>query len=257
MRVLFIGDIFASPGRSVIRDHLPDFINRNKIDFCIANGENASGGNGLSMAAADNLLACGVNFFTLGNHTWGNKEIMNFIGDFPIVRPANYSDDLPGHGSAVVETEKGKIGILNLQGRLYMESLDNPFKIGMNEVLSMREETNTIVVDFHCEATSEKTAMAYYLDGLVSCVIGTHTHVQTADERILPGGTAFITDVGMTGAREGIIGVEAKGALDRFVHNFPARTEPAKGPVMLNAVIVDTDFETGRARAIERVNLHF
>jgi len=254
VKILFIGDIFGHCGRDAIISELPRIKEEYLIDICIANGENASGGKGLSLKAADDILYAGVDLITLGNHVWGNKEIMSFINDYPVIRPANMSTSLPGKGWTLLETQKGVLGVLNLQGRVYMEPNDSPFTIGLDEINEMRKHTNIIFVDFHAEASSEKIALAYYLDGMVSFVAGTHTHVQTADERILQGGTGFITDVGMTGPFNSIIGMDPKIVVDKFLTNFPRRFEPAKGKAQINAIVIDVDEVTGYTKSIVRIN---
>lgn len=255
MKILFIGDVFARPGRQALNLWLKDLISEHDIDFCIANGENAAHGNGITKQTADEIYASGVDFITLGNHAWGQKDTLSFIDDFPIVRPANMSKSLPGKGWCIVNTNKGYIGILNLQGRVFMDHVDNPFECATECLHEMRQYTNIIVVDFHAEATSEKIALALYIDGLCSCVIGTHTHVQTADERILPNGTAFISDAGMTGPIHSIIGMDIKCVMEKFVRSMPTRFEPAKGSFMLNAVVIDICDNSGVAKDIYRIFL--
>lgn len=254
MNILFIGDIVGNPGRKAVKEMIHRIKRERQIDFCIANGENAAGGSGITYVVAQELYKCGVHGITLGNHTWSKKEITNFIdSDKNIVRPANYPTELPGKGSAVISTEKGKIGILNLMGRVYMESIDCPFKAAERELDYLKSFVKVVVVDMHAEATSEKCALAWYLDGRVSCVLGTHTHVQTADERILPCGTAFISDVGMSGPYDGIIGVNREIVIKKFITHMPARFEVAHGPVQFNAVYMEVDEKTGKTVSIERI----
>ncbi len=253
LRVLFIGDICARTGREYLSNHLKDIKEELGAELCIANGENASHGRGLSLSAADQLYLAGVDFITMGNHTWGHPDILQYIQDYPIIRPANFAPDVPGRGSAVIETPKGPVGILNLQGRVYMDPCDSPFTCGYALAVQLRRSAKMILVDFHAEATAEKCALAYYLDGLVSAVIGTHTHVQTADEHILPQGTAFITDAGMTGPSGGVIGMDRKHVLDKFIRVMPRRFEPAAGAPQFNGVLIDIDPETGRAVEIRRI----
>jgi len=255
LKLLFYGDISAKIGRKAVASSIKNLREEYSIDFCIANAENASHGKGLSLACADELLSYGIDFITMGNHTWSNSSIMDFIDDYPIIRPANFSKNLPGKGYAVVETPKGKIGILNLQGRIFMDPVDNPFECAMQCVNELQCEASIIIVDFHAEATSEKIAMANYLDGMVSAVLGTHTHVQTADERILPGGTAFISDVGMTGASNGIIGMDSKAIVDRFVYSLPKKFEPANGKAQVNAVVLEINELTGITESVTRIQL--
>lgn len=253
MNILFLGDIFGNTGREAITGHLKELKKDCQVDFTIANGENAAHGRGLSVKAADELYDSGIDFITLGNHTWSNSSIMHFIDDYPIVRPANFHPDLPGQGYRVRETHKGKIGILNLQGRIYMEPSDNPFTCALRCIEELQKETPVIIVDFHAEATSEKIALAALLDGKVSAVIGTHTHVQTADERILPQGTGFITDVGMCGPLSSIIGMDTGLVTEKFIYNTPRRFEPARGTPQINAVLLEVEEQTGHTKKIERI----
>lgn len=253
LNILFLGDIFGRTGREFVAEKLGSLKREYEIDFTVANGENASHGKGLSMKAADELYDSGIDFITMGNHTWSNSNIMHFIEDYPIIRPANFHSDLPGRGYEVRETFKGKIGILNLQGRVYMEPADNPFSCALRCVEKLRAQTPVIIVDFHAEATSEKIALATVLDGKVSAVIGTHTHVQTADEKILPKGTGFITDAGMCGPSDSIIGMNTALVTEKFIYNTPQRFEPAKGSPQLNGVVLTIEESTGKTTKIERV----
>lgn len=254
MRVLFIGDIVGRPGREIVLALTPTLRNENVLDFVIANAENAAGGVGVTPEIADQLLKGGVDALTLGNHVWAKKEIYPYLDAEPrVLRPANYGPGVPGRGSAVFETHFGPLGILVLAGRVFMEASENPFRVADEEVAHLRERCNTVIVDMHAEATSEKQAMARHLAGRVAAVIGTHTHVQTADETVLPGGTAYITDVGMTGPEDSIIGVKPERVLQKFVTGLPARFEAAEGPAALHAVVLDLDEATGQARAIERI----
>ena len=255
MRILFIGDIFGVPGRRIIENKLDEIKQKNNIDFCIANAENGSHGRGMSMSAADTLYGAGVDFITMGNHTWGNGEIFDYIDYYPVIRPANYAAGLPGRGYEIVETVNGKIAVINLLGRVSMEPCENPFQC-VDRCLEEIEEkggADIIFVDFHAEATSEKIAMSYYLDGKVTAVIGTHTHVQTADECILQGGTAYITDAGMTGTRAGVIGMKRAQVLEKFVTGMPKRFEPAEGKAVMCGVIIETDGM--KAISIERISI--
>lgn len=255
LKILFIGDIVGNPGRKAVKEMIPLIKKENNIDFCIANGENAAGGSGITYVVAQELYKSGVDAITLGNHTWSKKEILNFIdSDSNIVRPANYPQELPGNGSTVIGNKGIKIGVLNLMGRVYMDSVDCPFKAAEKELEYLKSFVKVIIVDMHAEATSEKAAVAWHLDGRVSCVLGTHTHVQTADERILPFGTGFITDVGMTGPHEGIIGVEKELVINKFITHMPVKFEVAKGPVQFNAVILDIDEKNGKTLKIERLS---
>ena len=254
MRILFVGDIVGNPGRKAAKE-LVNRIKKNKcVDYCIANCENAAGGNGITYAVAQELYNAGIDAITMGNHTWSKKEIAGFIDMDPrIVRPANYPAELPGKGSTIIEGDKGGIGVINVMGRVYMESIDCPFRAAEREIEYLKNFVKIIIVDMHAEATSEKCALAWYLDGRVSCVIGTHTHVQTSDERILPNGTGYITDVGMTGPHDGIIGVDREIIIEKFLRHMPAKFEVAKGAVQFNAVIADIDDKTGATTKIERI----
>jgi len=255
LRILFIGDIVGNPGRRVSKMLVKTIRNEFNIDFCIANGENAAGGNGITYPIAQELYEMGIDAITLGNHTWSKKEITNFIDtDEKIVRPANYPPGLPGKGSAVIRGRSGEIGVINLIGRVYMDSADCPFRAADKEIQYLKKHVKIVIVDIHAEATSEKAALAWYVDGRVSCVFGTHTHVQTSDERIFPCGTGFITDVGMTGPYEGVLGVDRDIIIQRFLTGIPARFEIAKGCTQFNAVFAEIDDKTGRTLKIERLS---
>lgn len=253
MKVLMIGDVFGRVGRMFAAEQIPLLRREYEADFCVVNAENATNGRGLNLEGADELFAAGADCLTMGNHTWSNPDIYSFIDDYPMIRPANFEESLPGKGSMILEGPAGKLGVLNLQGRVYMDPCDNPFSCAMREIARLREETPNILIDFHAEASAEKTALAYYTQGLVSAVIGTHTHVQTADERILDGGTAYMTDVGMTGPTDGVIGMDRKNVVNKFVKSIPTRFEPAKGAPMLNAVLLDIDGESGQTLRIARI----
>jgi hypothetical protein len=256
IRILFIGDIVGRPGRDLIRLHLAALVDHHQIDFVIANAENAAAGFGITREIGEQLLDEGVEVMTSGNHIWDKKEALSYIGTEPrLLRPANYPEGAPGNGRYVARTRDGKsVGVVNVMGRVFMLSIDDPFAGVLKEVEALKERTRIIFVDFHAEATSEKIAMGWHLDGKVTAVVGTHTHVQTADERILPGGTAYLTDVGMTGPHDSIIGVEIDAALGRFRTALPAKFETATGNPRLNAVIVEADEQSGRAVDIERLN---
>lgn len=255
MRVLFIGDIVGSPGRKAAKQYISELMKEYRFDYCIANGENAAGGSGITCVLAKELYACGIHCITMGNHTWSKREITNFIDDDPkIVRPANYPPELPGKGSVIID---GRLGVINLLGRVYMDPLDCPFRTLDRELENVKKQVRAVIVDMHAEATSEKCALAWHADGRVSAVLGTHTHVQTADERILPCGTAFISDVGMTGPYEGIIGVDREIILDKFRFSMPVRFEVAKGKVQFNAVLLDIDENTGKTTDISRISKVF
>jgi len=255
MVVALIGDVIGEPGRKALFLSLSSLINEKKIDFVIANGENAAGGFGITGKIASRLYSYGVDCITTGNHIWRNREVYNVIGNNQrLLRPANYPKGAPGNGWTVLEKNGHKLAVMNLLGRVYMEPLDSPFSTARKEIARIQKETSNIVVDFHGEATSEKVAMGWYLDGQVSAVIGTHTHVQTADERILPGGTAYITDAGMTGPFDSVIGMKKESALKKFVTLIPSKFTVAENDVRLNGVVITIDEATGRAQGIERIN---
>jgi metallophosphoesterase (TIGR00282 family) len=257
MRILFIGDIFGKPGREIARRAIPALVERHDVDLVIANVENSAAGFGVTGDIADTILGYGVHVMTSGNHVWDKKEVLEYIPRQPrLLRPANFPAGVPGRGSYLAHTRGGEVvGVLNLMGRIFMLPIDDPFAVALREIEALRAKTRVIFVDFHAEATSEKTAMGWHLDGRVTAVVGTHTHVQTADERLLPKGTAYLTDAGMTGPHESIIGVSVEAALGRFLNGMPAKFESAGGPARLNAVLITADAGTGRASAIERLNL--
>lgn len=257
VKLLFIGDIIGKPGRQAISRELHRLVDRYMVDLVVANGENAAGGFGITEETAKELFLCGVHLLTSGNHVWDKKDAHEFINrEERLLRPANYPPGAPGRGSAVVTTAGGvKVGVLNLEGRVFMNNLECPFRVADREIARLRETTPIILVDFHAEATSEKTALGWYLDGRVSALIGTHTHVQTADERILPGGTAYITDAGMTGAFDSVIGMRKDETIVKFLTQLPAKFEVAKGGVRLNSVLVELDEVSGMALTIERINV--
>ena len=255
MNLLFIGDIFGSPGRSFLKELLPGLIEDYGIDLTVANGENSAGGAGITARVAAELFSMGVDVITSGNHIWNQKEIFTFIeSEERIVRPANYPPGAPGRGSAIYRAKDGSsVGIINVCGRLFSsQSFDCPFRALDKAVAALQTVTPVMVVDFHGEATSEKIAAGWYVDGKVSAFLGTHTHVQTADEIILPGGTAYITDAGMTGSYEGVIGAKREPAITHFLTQLPARIEPAGGKRQLNAVCCSIH-PSGRAGRIERI----
>ena len=257
MKILFIGDIFGKPGREIVRRGLPALIDRHQIDFVIANGENSAAGFGITGDIADVLFGYGIDVMTSGNHVWDKKEVLDYLPRQPkLLRPANFPASVPGRGAYLGRTRTGEpVGVVNVMGRVFMTPLDDPFAVVLKEIEALRAKTRVIIVDFHAEATSEKVAMAWHLDGRATAVLGTHTHVQTADERILPKGTACMTDVGMTGPHDSIIGVTVEAALGRFLNAMPARFEAASGPGRLNAVLITADAATGRATHIERLNM--
>jgi metallophosphoesterase (TIGR00282 family) len=255
VNILFIGDIVGKPGRMVVRELLPSLTDRFRIDLVVANGENASGGIGISVKGADELLSGGIHVLTSGNHIWKKKEILPYIQqNSDLIRPANYPPGTPGKGSVVKETRTGeKIAVLNLLGRTFMEALDCPFRRGLEERAALIKETPIILVDFHAEATSEKVALGWFLDGKVSAVLGTHTHVQTSDEKLLPQGTAYMTDLGMTGPTDSVIGVKKELALSRFLSHMPQKFEVAKKALVLEGAVISIDPVTGKATGITRV----
>jgi len=257
VNILFIGDIVGKPGRQAVSRELHRLVDRYNVDVVIANGENASGGFGITAESAKELFACGIHLFTSGNHIWDKKEALEYLKkEERIIRPANYPDGTPGKGSAVVTTPGGiKVGVINLEGRVFMNSLECPFRTADREIAALSESTKVILVDFHAEATSEKTSLGWYLDGRVSAVVGTHTHVQTADERLLTEGTAYITDAGMTGAFDSVIGVRKDEPIYKFLTQLPAKFEVAKKDLRLNGVVLTIDDTSGKALGIERVNI--
>lgn len=259
MRTLFIGDIFGKPGRRLLQEKLQLILHEHRIDFCIANIENAAAGFGITPQIADEFLNSEIDVLTSGNHIWDKRAILPYLQDQSrLLRPHNYPKGTPGTGIYIGDTNCGvRVGVLNLQGRVFMTSIDCPFVTGLAAVEQIRKQTPVIIVDFHAEATSEKQAMGWYLDGRVSAVVGTHTHVQTADERLLPRGTAFITDAGMTGPHDSIIGSIPELALDRFLRQIPVRLEPASSNLRVCGVIIEIDESTGRALSIQRLNAPF
>jgi metallophosphoesterase (TIGR00282 family) len=256
LTILFLGDIVGEPGRSAVVTQLASLKERHQVDFIIVNGENAAGGRGITPKITIDLLRAGVSVITTGDHIWDQKDIIPFIETEPrLLRPINYPPGAPGSGSIILETAKGKVGVIDVQARTFMQPiLENPFDALDNAVTAMREETPIIFVDAHGETTSEKIALGRFLDGRVSAVIGTHTHVQTADEQIFPGGTAFLCDAGMCGPSESILGRAIDPIVTRFISNLPAPFPVAKGNVRLCGAVVSIDEATGRAVAITRVN---
>jgi len=264
MRVLFIGDIVGSPGRRIVEDRLADLVQQRHIDLVIANGENSASGFGITPRIADELFALGIEVLTGGNHSWDRKEIMDYMPHQPrLLRPANFADVNPGSGLYLGTAKSGvKFAVLNLQGRVFLPANDDPFKKADTELAKIPADVEFVLVDMHGETTSEKVALGWYLDGRVTAVVGTHTHVTTADEHVLPQGTAYITDVGMTGPHDGVIGMERQGIIKKFLDGLPARFEVATGDTQMNAVLIETDDsaprnEAGRlrARGIERLRL--
>ncbi|MDR0433820.1 MAG: TIGR00282 family metallophosphoesterase [Gracilibacteraceae bacterium] len=255
MRILFIGDIVGRPGRRTVGELLPVLRREYDDPIVIANAENAAGGRGLTRESATELYDAGVHFITMGNHVWDNRRIYDFIDDDPcLIRPANYPAGAPGRGQGFVTRGGRKVGVLNLSGRVFMTPLDNPFALAGAAAAKLRRETPFVIIDFHAEATSEKQAMGWFMDGKVSAVLGTHTHVQTADARILPKGAAYITDVGMTGPLDSVLGVKKDIIVNSFLTQMPARYEVADGErQQLNAVLLTLDEQTGKATEIETV----
>lgn len=255
MRILFVGDIVGSPGRHILKDHLADMVQQRGIDLAIVNCENAASGFGITPRLAEELFAAGADVLSGGNHIWDRKEILEYFPHQPrLLRPANFPDGLPGSGLFAGKTRSGvDYAVLNLQGRTFMAPIDCPFRAAERELARIPPETKIIVVDMHAETTSEKQAMGWFLDGKVSAVVGTHTHVMTADAHVLPKGTAFITDVGMTGPHDSIIGMVKESIIERFLKSLPARFEVAEGDVQLHAVVIEADETSGRATSIETV----
>ncbi len=262
MRVLFVGDIVGSPGRQIVRDRLADIVAQRQVDLVIANGENSASGFGITPRLAEELLRMGIDVLTGGNHSWDRKEILEFLPHEPrLLRPANFPEGNAGSGLYLGTARNGvKYAVLNLQGRVFMTPIDDPFRKADSELARIPEDVAFVFVDMHAETTSEKMAMGWYLDGRVTAVVGTHTHVATADEHVLPQGTAYITDVGMTGPHGGVIGMDRNGIITKFLNGLPARFEVASGDVQMNCVLIETDDDgprnaTGRlrARSIERL----
>lgn len=254
MRILFIGDIVGAPGRRIVVERLEDIIGNEQADLVIANGENSASGFGITPRLTEELLSTGIEVLSGGNHIWDRKEILDFIPREPrLLRPANYPAASPGKGLFRGTSRQGiPYAVLCLQGRIFMASNEDPFAAADRELAGLDLETKVILVDIHAEATSEKQAMGWYLDGRVSAVVGTHTHVPTADERILPNGTAYITDVGMTGPHDSVIGMEKGAIIKRFLDGLPARFEVATGDIQMNAVLIEVDSLSGRAVSIAR-----
>ncbi len=257
MNILFVGDVFASPGRQIVADNLPRIVSEERIHLTIANVENAAGGFGITPLVAEELFSAGLDVLTSGNHVWDKKEIQEYLPRQPrLLRPANYPADLPGSGMVVLPSSNGvSCAVINLQGRTHMPATECPFRKADAILGTLDSNVKVRIVDFHAEATSEKVAMGWHLDGRVSAVVGTHTHVPTADTRILPQGTAYQTDVGMTGPYDSVIGVQREIILRRFLTSLPIRMEAAKKGVELHAVIVEVDESTGRARSARRYTI--
>ena len=255
MKILFIGDIVGAPGREAIRVLLPRLKKKHGLDLSIANAENVAGGSGITPRLAEELFSFGLDMLTSGDHIWKRREVLELLDqEERILRPENYPAGAPGRGYGVIKTKKGQaVGVINLEGRVFMSSLDCPFKCAKKAIEELKKKTRVILVDMHAEATSEKVALGWFLDGMASAVLGTHTHIQTADEKILPGGTAYITDLGMTGPYDSVIGRKVEQILARFLTQMPVRFEMAKENVQLHGVVLDIDEKTGKARSIERI----
>lgn len=253
MRFLIIGDIVGRPGRNILKDQLQYIIQDNKIDFVIANGENASGGNGLTYKNLKELLSYGIDVITMGNHVWDKREIFQYIDkESRIIRPSNYPTPCPGKGYTIIKKKNVNVGIMNLSGRVFLSPLDSPFKVFEHDYNYLKENADIIILDFHAEATAEKIALGWFVDGKISLIYGTHTHVQTADEKILPQGTGYITDVGMTGPYDSVLGVDKDIILKKFLTQRPVRHEMAKGSIQVNGLIVDIDAESGKCTYLKR-----
>jgi metallophosphoesterase (TIGR00282 family) len=256
MRILFIGDIVGQPGRQMVAHHLKPLVAEYGVEMVLANAENAAGGFGITPSIGEELFSLGIDLLTSGNHVWDKKEAEGYLAkESRLLRPANYPEEAPGTGVHVLRKDERMLGVLNLQGRAFLPSIDCPFKAADREIAQLRQVTDTILVDFHAEATAEKQAFAWYVDGRVSAVVGTHTHVQTADERILPSRTAYITDVGMTGPHNSVIGIKPDDAIQKFITQMPRKFTLALGPAQLCAVVLDVG-DDGRARSIQRVQIH-
>jgi len=256
MKLLFIGDIVGSPGREIVKDYLPRLKRKYQPTFIVANGENAANGKGITEKIVKELFEAGVHAITLGNHTWDNKEIFEFIDrEERMIRPANFPAGTPGKGITYIKQPEGELAVINLQGRTFLPPLDCPFEKADQLVEQARKRTKHIFVDFHAEVTSEKQALSWYLDGRISGLVGTHTHVQTGDERILPQGTAYLTDAGMCGPSDGILGMDREVVIKKFRTQLPVRFEVASGPTQLNGVVITLDKASGKATKIERIRI--
>lgn len=258
MKLLFIGDIVGSPGREMLSEYLPKLKEKYRPQITIVNGENAAAGKGITEKIYKQFLNQGVQTITMGNHTWNKKEIIDFIDDAPyLIRPANFPDNNPGKGIVYVKSNEQEVAIINLQGRVFLDPHDDPFQKADELIAEAQKRTKLIFIDFHAEATSEKQAFGWYVDGRVSAVVGTHTHTQTADERILPKGTAYLTDAGMTGPYDSILGVEKESVINRFQTNMPVRFDVDKsGRNQLNGCLIEVDINTGQAKSIERIMIN-
>lgn len=254
-----VGDVVGKPGRQALQQQLSRIVRDYDVDFVIANGENAAGGNGITRSVADDFFSCGVDVITMGNHVWDKKELISFIDLEPrILRPANYPPGTPGKGYSIYDLPGGeKLGVVNLLGRVFMGDLDCPFRTIQGIIHNIAQTTVNIVIDFHAEATSEKNAIGYFLDGEVSAVCGTHTHVQTADARILPRGTAYVSDIGMTGPYNSVLGIEPELIIERFINQMPVKFQLAQGPLQFNGVVIEINSINGLANSIESIAFPF
>jgi len=257
MKILFIGDIVGKPGRRAVRELLPGIVKDHDVDFIIANCENAASGFGVTKDIVEELFRYNIDVLTSGNHIWDKKEVVEFLEDYEnLLRPANYPDPNPGWGAVVMPSVSGEnIGVINLEGRIFMRPLDCPFKKAKEETEKLKNRAKIVFVDMHAEATSEKKALGWFLDGQVTAVVGTHTHVQTADEEVLPNGTAYITDAGMTGPFDSVIGIKTDTILERFLTQIPNRFDVAKKDIRLQGVVIDADEKTGKSRGIQRISI--
>ncbi|MDD4357594.1 MAG: TIGR00282 family metallophosphoesterase [Smithellaceae bacterium] len=257
MKILFIGDIVGKPGRRAVKELLPSLVAGHDVDMVIANCENAAAGFGVTREVVEELYDSHIDVLTSGNHIWDKKEVMEFIDDYEsLIRPANYPAGVPGAGSVLMPTASGQyVGVLNLAGRIFMQPVECPFTVAKKEIARLKSRTSIIIVDIHAEATSEKKALGWYLDGEVSAVLGTHTHVQTADNEVLPNGTAYISDAGMTGPFDSVIGVKKDTIIERFLTQIPNRFDVAKNDIRLQGVVIDIDGQSGSANAIERISV--
>jgi metallophosphoesterase (TIGR00282 family) len=255
MNILFIGDIVGAPGRQAVKELLPGLKKEYKLDFVIANAENAAGGSGITGRVAQELFGSGVNVLTSGDHIWKKRDVFEIIqAEENILRPINFPSGAPGRGQGIFQDRQGKkLGIINVQGRVFMEALECPFRSTRQAIEDLSKETRVIIIDMHAEATSEKVALGWYVDGLASAVLGTHTHIQTADEKILPKGCAYITDVGMTGPYDSVIGRRKEDVLERFITAVPTRFEVAQQDIQLHGVVFEVDSDSGRALSIQRI----
>lgn len=256
MNILVLGDIVSQQGCSFVRQKLPAFKKLKAIDFCIANGENSATGNGITPQSAEYLFSSGIDFITTGNHVYRRKEVYDMLDENEfIIRPCNFPDSNPGKGTALIDMGKNSVGVINIMGTMFMENLENPFHAIDKALKELEGKTNIILVDFHAETTSEKQALAFYLDGRVSAVFGTHTHVLTADERVLPEGTGYITDIGMCGVKNSVLGVDKDIVIQKFRTGMPCRFDSANGKCMINGCIFTIDDKTGRCMSAERVSI--